>query len=395
MSAAPVPEIGPAPDGVIAHLLALATLPKVGPGLLGRWLRGPGPEAVWELLRAGQVTAVQELSGPGLTWSDGRGDAMARATATVDPGDLLDRHRSAGLHLLVPGYADYPARLASDPAPPSILIGRGDLGVLTSPTVGIVGTRNATRAGRELAEELGTDLARAGVAVISGLALGIDAASHRGALEALAEAERAPAVGRPVGVVAAGLDIAYPARHGELHREVARHGLLLGETPLGMRPSEWRFPARNRIIAGLADAVVVVESRAKGGSMLTASEALERDVPVLAIPGHPHSPASVGTNELLVEGAMLVRSAADILGILGVEPPVPAADELPPGLDLPPNGDIVLRALGLEPASLPELLGRCSLPLDDLATALTRLEGMGTVVRDGQWYERVGGGGAR
>ena len=178
------------------------------------------------------------------------------------------------------------------------------------PRVAIVGTRRCTRYGFDLARELGADLAAAGVQVVSGLALGIDGAAHRGALDA---AGGAP----PIGVVASGLDVVYPrappaAVGGGRHR-----GSLLSECPLGTAPEAWRFPARNRIIAALADAVVVVESAGAGGSMYTVEEALARDRPVLAVPGSVRSAASAGTNRLLAEGAGVARDADDVLAAIG------------------------------------------------------------------------------
>jgi DNA processing protein len=174
---------------------------------------------------------------------------------------------------------------------------------------------------------------------------------------------------------------------------VALQGLLLSEVPLGVRPTTWRFPARNRIIAGLADAVLVVESRAVGGSILTAGEALERGVPVLAVPGHPGAPASAGTNDLLFDGAGFVRSTTDVLAHLGLEPPEPESPTT--GLGRPPldpASQAVLAAIGSQPSALGEVVARCELDLEDVSSTLVALEAAGRVVRTAGWYEQVAPG---
>lgn len=371
-----------------AHLVALAQLPGIGPATLLRWHRGIGAAAAWQVVLRGRAPEILALAGPLSRLSEQAVPPLVAAARSLDPHRELERHGEAGRRVLVEGTEGYPTRLHHDPAPPAVLFSAGDPSVLAQPAVAVVGTRNATRAGRDLAAGWAAELSAAGVAVVSGLALGIDAAAHRGALHAasLPDPERPP--GAPVGVVAAGLDIAYPRRHVDLHREVAHHGVLLSEVPLGVRPTSWRFPARNRIIAGLADAVVVVESRTVGGSILTAGEALERGVPVLAVPGHPSAPASAGTNDLLFDGAALVRSVADVLAHLGLAAPAPP----PTGPDEPPlsaNGRAVLDAVGDQPSALAEVVARCELDLEDVSSTLIALEAAGRIVRTAGWYEQV------
>ena len=236
---------------------------------------------------------------------------------------------------------------------------------------------------------------RAGVRVVSGLALGIDGSAHRGALDELGRFERLraageneaePEPGRPVGVIASGLDIAYPYRQRVLHDEVRTAGLLVSETPLGLRPSEWRFPARNRIIAGLSDAVVVVESRVVGGSMSTVDEALTRSVPVFAVPGHPSSPAAAGTNDLLFAGAAITRSADDVLGAIG-RPLVGERRRAPVAPEVTGSQQRVLDELGAGPLALAELVAATGGSVDDVSSALAALEAVGLVVSTGGWYE--------
>ncbi len=372
-----------------AHLVALAQLPGIGPATLLRWHRGIGARAAWHVLRRGSTPEILALAGPLSRLSEEAVPPLVAVARGLDPHRELERHGEQGRRVLVEGTAGYPARLLHDPAPPAVLFAAGDPSVLCQPSVAVVGTRNATRAGRDLAAGWGAELAAAGVAVVSGLALGIDAAAHRGALHAASLAEPDQPPGATVGVVAAGLDIAYPRRHAELHRDVARHGVLLSEVPLGVRPTSWRFPARNRIIAGLADAVVVVESRSVGGSILTAGEALDRGVPVLAVPGHPGAPASAGTNDLLFDGAALVRSAADVLAHLGLAAPAPPSAHRPEDLPLDATGQAVLAAIGDQPSALAEVVARCELDLEDVAGALVALEAAGRVVRSAGWYEQT------
>lgn len=384
-------------DHTAAHLVALASLPGVGPATLLRCHLEGGAAAAWRALVAGHPTRV-----PAIAALVGRAGAVApdrlvAAARQFDPEQELARHREGGRRVVVLGGPGYPDRLADDPAPPAVLFASGDLAALAGPMVALVGTRNATRAGRELARSMGHDLARAGVAVISGLALGIDGAAHEGALQPWARSPGEGAVpadpvspGRPIGVVAAGLDIAYPRRHVDLHRQVGEAGVLLSETPLGLRPTAWRFPARNRIIAGLADAVVVIESRVTGGSILTAGQALDRGTPVFAVPGHPSSPSAAGTNDLLFDGAALARSADDVLGAIGVPLAPDAAPRAAVEPSLPPDQQRVLAAVGELPAALPEILARSQLSLEAASEALLRLEAQGRIVRAGGWFERNG-----
>ena len=191
----------------------------------------------------------------------------------------------------------------------------------------------------------------------------------------------------PVAVVGSGLDVVYPSRHRELWAAVRDHGLLLSEAPLGCRPAPWRFPARNRLIAALADVVVVVESHITGGSLLTVGEAERRGVPVLAVPGSVRSPAAAGTNHLLADGCHPVRDVTDVLVALGLTPAARRrVAEHRPTPD--PAGAAVLEAFDWEPATLEHLAVRTQLPLGDLVLAVERLVADGWVRVDGGWYER-------
>lgn len=352
-----------------AYAVALAGLPGMGPGRLLALLRRDGPEAAWRRVRAGGGSDDPALA---VAWR--------RSAEGTDVVDGWARCRADGVGVRLLGAPGFPAALAADPAPPALVFFRGDPAVLDGPRVAVVGTRRCTRYGRDCAARLGADLAAAGVRVVSGLALGVDGAAHAGALSA--------GNGPPVGVVGSGLDVVYPRRHAGLWRAVPAAGVLLSEAPPGARPEPWRFPARNRLIAALADVVVVVESHAAGGSMLTVNEAVLRDRPVMAVPGPVVSPASAGTNELLSAGAHVARDAADVLTLLGLEPGSrrTATDVRPP----PDPGDAaVLDALGWQPATVDQVAAAAGIELAPAAVALHRLAAGGWVAVSGAWWERV------
>jgi DNA processing protein len=199
---------------------------------------------------------------------------------------------------------DYPPLLAELESAPPILIFRGDKQIAANPCVALVGARNASAAATKLAREFASELASQGYAVVSGLARGIDGAAHQGALPST------------IGVIASGIDIAYPPEHSDLQERIAREGLLIAEQPPGTEPKGRQFPSRNRIIAGLAAGTVVVEAAPKSGSLITARLAGEAGREVMAIPGSPLDPRSLGCNQLIRDGAVLVQSPEDIIELL-------------------------------------------------------------------------------
>lgn len=339
-------------DRTLGFAALLAGHPAVGPRRLRDVLQERGAEAGWT-----------ELGGdPG-----------------VDPMSVVAAHRAAGVEILLEGDPRYPGRLRADPDPPAVLFALGDLTALEATRVAIVGTRRCTGTGAGFARELGRELSEAGVAIVSGLALGIDGASHRGVLDA---------GGRPIGVVGSGLDVVYPSRHRDLWVRAGAAGLLLSEAPLGARPTAWRFPARNRIIAGLADLVVVVESHAAGGSMHTVREAADRSIQVMAVPGSVRCPSAAGTNQLLADGCAPVRDATDVLVALGLSA-ASRAEVADPRVEPDPVGRQVLAAFDWEPATLEHLAVRTGLALPDLALAVQSLLEAGWIEAAGGWYERV------
>jgi DNA processing protein len=261
-----------------------------------------------------------------------------------------------------------------------VLFVRGDLAALAQRRVGVVGTRNATPSGLATARELGAALSQAGVAIVSGLALGIDGAAHEGV-------RRSDGVGRPIAVVGSGPDVVYPRRHRDLWNWVATDGVVISEWPPGTQPEAFRFPERNRIIAALSEVLVVVESRARGGSLITVREAADRGVEVMAVPGSTRSPASAGTNVLLREGAAPVLSAADVLIALGLDHR--RCGDQPPDPRPRPRGHeaLVLSACELEPSTVDTLASATGLTLADAALAAARLEHAGWLVEAGGWFE--------
>ena len=283
-----------------AFAAALASLPSMGPARLRTLLAADPPSVAWERAAPAAGASEHEVEG---VWR---------------------RHSSLGIHVLLAGQPSYPARLADDPKAPAVLFCLGDPSALADgPTVALVGTRAPTRYGIGVAAQFGADLAAAGVGVVSGLALGIDGAAHEGACGAGAP---------PIAVVAGGLDHVYPRRHERLWERIAAAGVIVSESPAGVPTEKWRFPVRNRLLAALSDVVVVVESRHHGGSRHTVDAAMDRGVPVGAVPGSIRSATSEGTNALLADGAFPVCSTGDILvslALLGAAVVVPPEAALP------------------------------------------------------------------
>ncbi len=344
-----------------AYAVALATLPSVGPARLRRLLASHRPAEAWA------ATAETGSRGPEVT-------------------ALWQRHVELSIRVLLRGSEHYPSRLAGDPHAPALLFCLGDPAALgAGPSVAIVGTRAPTRYGIGVAAQLGAELSAAGVSVVSGLALGIDGAAHEGACGAGAP---------PVGVVAGGLDDPYPRHHARLWARVAGEGAIVSEWPAGVPTEKWRFPVRNKLLAALSDVVVVVESRHHGGSRHTVEAALERGVPVGAVPGSIRSATSEGTNALLADGAFPVCSAADVLVALSLYgadlPGAVARAERQPPLRLPPGSaeQAVYQALSPDPAPLEGLARDTGLGLPELSGCLERLAQQGLARDVGGWWER-------
>ncbi len=354
----------------------LAGLPLIGAARLATVLRHHDPqEALAALAGEAPLHPMVANSIPP------RERSVVRAAARrVSVPDELARCDAAGVQVLWAGCAEYPMALAGDAEAPAVLFVRGEPAVLDARRVGIVGTRNATSAGLVTARELGTELAAEGVSVVSGLARGIDGAAHDGV-------RRRNGPGRPVGVVGSGPDVVYPKRHAELWSWVASAGLLISEYAPGTPPEAWRFPERNRIIAALSEVLVVVESRERGGSLITARMAAERGVEVMAVPGSPRCRASRGTNDLMRDGAAPVTCVDDVMVMLGLDHrrhrglpfdprPLPTGDEAK-----------VLRACEGAPSTLDMIAAATGLSIVESALGAAPLERSGWLVEASGWFE--------
>jgi DNA processing protein len=279
----------------------------------------------------------------------------------------------AGIRWLGLSDPDFPPLLEAIHDPPPGLFVRGAAGseVLLRPTVAVVGARACSPYGAQVARLLGRELAAAGLVVVSGLARGVDGEAHRGALEA---------GGTTVAVLGCGIDRDYPAAHAELGARIRESGLAVSEYAPGLEPAPWRFPARNRIIAGLSAVTIVVEARERSGALITADLALEEGREVFAVPGEITSALSSGTNDLLRLGAAPLLSSADVLELFGL------TARPPEHVDLTPTADAVLTRLRDGPTSADELVRATGLEPGALASALTELELAGRAVAAGGVY---------
>jgi len=356
----------PTADQVAA--VALAGLDALGPRrlrVLVEHFRSPqrALQAVRER-RAGAVLAPTFGPDSGVALDP----LLAHWAAAVDPDAVRARLVERAARVWLDGEPGYPIVEPLPDRPLCLLAEGARADALDAPRVAIVGTRSATMHGLADARELAATLADAGVTVVSGLALGIDGAAHAGAVEA---------GGRTIGVVATGLDVEYPRRHRRLYRDVRAHGLVLGETGYGIGPAPWRFPVRNRIIAALADIVVVVEATLTGGARITAEHALRYDRAVFAVPGSRRNAAAAGTNALVADGAYPLTEWSDVLIALGM---TPGSRRAAPPRPVPDRtGRAVLDALGGEPAAPEQLAARTGLAPEVVALAVATLERTGWV----------------
>ena len=289
----------------------------------------------------------------------------------------LKAARVAGAKMICYGDADYPVNLADIPDPPPILWTIGNTEILNRPMVAMVGARNASSLGTRMARKLAQELADAGIVVVSGLARGIDTAAHIAALQT-----------GTIAVQAGGVDVIYPKENAKLTEDIGQSGLRLSEIAMGTTPQARHFPRRNRIISGLAKAVIVVEATARSGSLITAKNALDQGRDVLAVPGHPFDARAFGCNALLRDGATLVRSAQDVIEVLGSEKPAAemAEPKQPeqPVRSLRDTADLhseILSRLGPSPLAEDQLIRDLDLPSQKIAPELLNLELDGKIIR--------------
>lgn len=282
--------------------------------------------------------------------------------------ELLDQVKAwiavEGNHLITWSDPDYPQSLLQTVDPPPVLYFRGRKELLASPAIAIVGSRNASPQGIENAENFARTLADSGLTIISGLALGIDAAAHRGGIKGQA---------RSLAVIGTGMDRVYPAAHHELAHQLAEKGGILSEFPLGTPPIAANFPRRNRLISGLARGCLVVEATLSSGSLITARFALEQGREVFALPGSIHSPFSKGCHKLIKEGAKLVESVQDILDELHWQQSSTIVN-VSASADVSSEAAQLLTALGHDPASIDTLCERSKLSVERVLALLLELE---------------------
>ncbi|MFM7442693.1 MAG: DNA-processing protein DprA [Tabrizicola sp.] len=291
---------------------------------------------------------------------------------------------ATGARLLVHGEEGFPRALLDIPDAPPVLWAKGDLTLLNRPAIGMVGARNASSLGMRMARRLGQTLSEAGFTVISGLARGIDTAAHEAALEG---------EGRTLAVMAGGIDVIYPAENDALARRIDEKGCRISEHPPGLEPQARHFPLRNRIVAGLSRAVIVVEAAAKSGSLITAKAALDYGRDVMAVPGHPFDARASGCNMLIRDGAVLVRGVQDVLEALGAPcdprpepqmalPPLPGPEAPPrPLKDVALLHSMILSRLGPSPLAEDQLMRDLKVTSAQLAPELLNLELEGRIAR--------------
>jgi len=349
-----------------AYRAALACLPGMNvlslPSLLQ--LAG-GAERLWGVLAEGGARAAamvgQERAG---AWSD--------TCVRTDPREVLMGLEERGIRAIVPAEPGFPERLRAIYDPPALLFVRGSEPPFDAPFVAVVGSRKASSYGQWAAETIGGELARKGVVIVSGAAYGVDGHAHAGCLKA---------GGFTVAVLGCGIDVAYPPEHIGLLRRIASSGCVLSEYPPGDVPLPWRFPHRNRIIAGLSHAVVVVEASRKSGALITADLALEEGREVMAVPGPIGSPISQGTNGLIQKGAKLVMSAEDIFEELPREfacrpaagDGAEAVDVVRDGEDIDPLERECLELLQGEPLGLDSLAASTGIDVQELLACMTSM----------------------
>jgi DNA processing protein len=356
-------------DPELAAWIRLSLVPGLGDRTLRRLLGALGLPS--QVLASGPG-AVAQVVGADLAQRM-FGDPHEAAVATA-----LDWAARPGNRLLTLADADYPRRLLEISDPPALLWCRGDARLLSRPGLAVVGSRNATPQGLSNAEQFARAFSDAGLVITSGLALGIDAAAHRGGLAGRSST---------IAVLGTGADVAYPARNRALYDAIAERGVIVSEFPLGTVAAASNFPRRNRIICGLALGVLVVEAAMESGSLITARLAGEQGRELFAIPGSIHSPLSRGCHALIKDGAKLVESAQDVLSELRIESPFAEPSQTSPARD---TG--LLAWMGHDPCSIDVLAQRSGLTPDVVSAMLLALELEGKVAGlPGGRYQRTAG----
>jgi DNA processing protein len=360
----------------LAGWLRLLETPQVGRESARRLLAAFGsPQAVLEA----PAVATREVAGPGVAAALAADSPESLPALLADTWTWLTADAAEARNIVTLGDPAYPSRLLETADPPLLLYAQGRTELLQAPSIAVVGSRNPTPQGLDNARSFARHFSQAGITVVSGLALGIDAAAHEGGLEGPAGT---------VAVVGTGLDRVYPRANLNLAHRIARDGLLLSEFALGMPPIGTNFPLRNRIIAGLSLGTLVVEAALQSGSLITARLASEFGRDVFAIPGSIHAPQARGSHALIKQGAKLVDCAQDVLQELRLPGSTRFAEE-PPGVP-EANQDALLEAMGFDPVTLEALVARTGWPASELSARLLELELDGRVARlPGQLFQRL------
>jgi DNA processing protein len=360
-----------ADDDALRHWLRLTLTPGVGGEARRQLLKTFGlPEAVFSAGAGELRTVVGTTVAERLLGHD--------CTRAID--DALAWAAQPGNHIITLADAAYPQALLKAADPPVLIYAKGRTELLNRPAIAIVGSRNATKQGEATAEHFAQALSSAGLTVVSGLALGIDAAAHRGALTGR---------GSTVAVIGTGADRIYPSRNEDLARQIAESGVIVSEFPLGTPAVAANFPRRNRLIAGLARGCLVVEAAERSGSLITARLAAEGGLEVFAIPGSIHSPLSKGCHQLIKQGAKLAERAEDILEELRWEAAV-ASPSVAATAPVAPEAGRLLDAMGYDPCNLDTLANLTGLTADRLLAMLLPLELDGHVAQlPGGRYQRI------
>jgi DNA processing protein len=355
------------PDPELAAWLRLALVPGLGGQALRKLLSEFGlPSQALGAGRAALARSVGEAAASRIV-ADERGPAVDAALRWAD---------APGHAIVTLADREYPQRLLEIADPPALLYVHGRTDLLGRASLAIVGSRNATPQGCANATSFARAFSEAGLTIVSGLALGIDAAAHRGALEG---------EGSTIAVLGAGVDVVYPPRNSDLHRRIAERGAVVSEFALGTPAIGGNFPRRNRLISGLARGVLVVEAALASGSLITARLAAEQGRDVFAIPGSIHSPLSKGCHALIKEGAKLVESAQDVLAELGGPPPARSVQQSSAEVE-----HELLKHLGHDPCNVDTLCQRSGLTPDTVSAMLLQLELDGRVASlPGGRYQRI------
>ncbi len=326
-----------------------------------------GPEQVLDASRSALTRVVNGKLADAILDGDVRGDPAAAEAWLADPGN----------HIVTLADSEYPQALLLTPDPPPLLYVKGRLDLLNRPAFAVVGSRNATAQGRLTAESFATTLSNAGLCIVSGLALGIDAAAHRGGLAGSSST---------VAIVGTGLDKVYPARNRDLAHAIAETGAIVSEFALGTPPLAANFPRRNRLISGMTRGCLVVEAAVSSGSLITARISNELGKDVFAIPGSIHSALSKGCHILIKQGAKLVDEAADILEELRLPAPAGVATSKTNAVSAHP----LLAHMAYDPCDVDTLAGRAGLPVHEVSATLVQLELSGQVASlPGGLWQRV------